>query len=50
MRSLYRSSLKTVARQLAKYRLDLLEQRLDCTWEALNKQRIIHLSTGNEND
>ena len=49
MRSLYRSgSLKTVARQLVKYRLDLMGQRLDGTKEALNEQRIIHLSMGNE--
>jgi len=49
VRSLYRSgSLKTVARQLVKYRLDLMGQRLDGTKEALNEQRIIHLSMGNE--
>jgi len=50
VRSLYRSrSLKTVARQLVKYRVYLVGQRLDGTREAPNEQRIIHLSMGNEN-
>jgi hypothetical protein len=37
-----------VARQLVKYRLDLVGQRLDGTREAPNEQRIIHLSMENE--
>jgi len=42
-------SLTTGARQLAKYRLDLVGQGLDDTREAPNEQRIILLSMGNGN-
>jgi hypothetical protein len=46
VRSLYRSgSLKTVARELGKYKLDLVGyRRSDGTRAALNVQRIIHSS------
>jgi hypothetical protein len=45
VRSLYRSgSLKTVARELGKYKLDLVYRRSDGTRAALTGQRNVHSS------
>jgi hypothetical protein len=45
VRSLYRAgSLATVARETAKYKLDLVEYKSDGTEVAVNQQVIIHFS------